>query len=56
MYKKESVYSYHKLKKKFFMVFSETHVWISQRQQQWEIIYTHGCKSYSEEVKHIAVN
>ena len=28
----------------------------SESQQQWEIIYTHGSKSYSQEVKHIAVN
>ena len=28
----------------------------SQSQQQWEIIYTHCCKSYSEKEEHIAVN
>ena len=28
----------------------------SQTQQQWEIIYTHSHKSYSEKEKHIAVN
>ena len=27
-----------------------------QGKQQWETINTHGCKSYSEEVKHIAAN
>ena len=28
----------------------------SQTQQQWEIIYTHCCKSYSEKEEDIAVN
>ena len=41
----------------FFSQFSFKHMFgYSQSQQQWEIIYTHCCKSYSEEVKHIAVN
>ena len=39
----------------FFSRFSLKHMFgYSQSQQQWEI--THCCQSYSQEVKHIAVN